>query len=107
MDDKSIPQSTQNYMFLRLAVAATIAFIQDAPILLDLYPDLKNVASYTFLLHSDTKDQFERIKKRVFKVVRRSCSLFSNFKSYDFILSLYFLCTLILKSNFVVLLNVM
>ena len=108
VEDISIPQSTQNYMFLRLAVAATIAFIQDAPILLGLYPDLKNVAPFTSLFHPDIKNHFERIKERVFKAVRTLCSLFYNFMPYDYVHLFYFICTLILATiNFFVILHVM
>ena len=69
VDDSSVPQSTQNYMFLRLSVAVTIAFIQDAPLLLKLLPNLNDIHPFSWFDHTDIKNKFESISKRVFQAV--------------------------------------
>ena len=67
-----LPSSAQNYGFTRYCLAATVAWIQDAGLLLERKPNLANIPPYKWILDPDKdgiEDAFIRITKRVKDVV--------------------------------------
>ena len=70
--DVNDPISVSNYRFTLLCVSSTVAWLQDAVLLVDKYPDLYNEPPYCWLLDHEVSEFWDHLKERVMRSVNDS-----------------------------------